>query len=121
MGCEMSTSDGGTQLWAESGVIEAPIDQVAACVLEVHPGPTGPDNALLLHRGRPGSEIVLEGGPTHFSGRLARLGAAGGGGGRRPERGRSGNSGRSRDVEAKWERIRYAESFNPKGEDYSRG
>jgi hypothetical protein len=117
----MARSDGGTRLWTESGVIEAPIDQVARCVLEVHPGPIGPDNALLLHRDRPRSAMVLEGGPTHYSGRLARLGGTGGGGARRPERDGTRGSGGSRDVEAKWERIRYAESLNPKNRDYSFG
>lgn len=116
----MELGRGRAPLWSESGVIEAAVDQVTALVLEVHPGPISPDNALLLHRDRPGAEITLRGGPEHFSGYLARQAGAGGGKGDGRDGGRyvtewqpTGDSRRDSELADKWERIRYAESRGP--------
>jgi hypothetical protein len=55
-----------------AGLVEAPFEQVRALVLDVRPGPVGGGNAIVLG-GRP--DLVLDGGPDHFTGTVRGIAA----------------------------------------------
>lgn len=61
----MSTNDSRRLLWTVSGVVEAPVDDVADVLLRARAGEVDPDSWLLPHASADHG-LVLTGGPVRF-------------------------------------------------------